>query len=819
MTLGCDPSRKKKKRRNGCVGRVLRLRRGNVVGANQAAGDVSGVAGVWCLILRRGKLPKTSTGGVTATRDEDGAKACRGCGAFHSLQEANEKCTKCESNMMQVRKVVRQRDTDSYCSVAVLDQDIHRRKPKSSAICCGARIQIFCNVQGAEVFHYTSYGSRQSSLTDCVRPFSSRSPVKVLGRYSQSAGLPLPLPLSSVIPSRRWPVSEEIWTALNIAVLRADEENPPTNGIVRHDSHMRKSELIRAGIEPGSPWWEASRLTTQPPWHPRHIHCRMKSSHGTHRRVFIAPFSFCLCRLSLVGKPTEDAPYSALLELSVACYIVYSRFPTTVNRVESPAGSPDLRKWESCRTMPLVGGFSRGPPISPALTFRRRSILASVTLIGSQDLAVKSRPNLFNQYSRKREIERERAREKERRTGEVCLDSGERDAWPEQELACRLLGNCVVAVINGPRLLFLPPRLPLPPPMQASACSCFLGPLVIADQSLTPRSTKPGNTRHSSSPSRPTSPLSSPGQQLAANGEDVNLEQYRNARAGETGDPRENLPSTGIVWHNSHVIKCGSNPRRESNPPLRYRGPPARLEPLNTAARTDLSEVVLPCETCHRSSRNSFEWTNRLTEPIHDGLLPMTATHGMGVFRSVRDQESGQWFTDMPAARYHSSRLRHICPRGHMSSPFLPGAASIDSADTYWQLNFFFSVSGPTGESGGRGPIAPLPSPEWCASTTLVRPVLPPTNQSSHNPTCQPWLPNPSLPRCTSPCMIPLPCRRKGFALRRNYHPDPTSDSDAVLHRQLLYFNLDINGIWFTRILCFLRVECPIEGFRSTPSS
>ncbi|KAJ8885936.1 hypothetical protein PR048_012142 [Dryococelus australis] len=35
--------------------------------------------------------------------------------------------------------------------------------------------------------------------------------------------------------------------------------------------------------------------------------------------------------------------------------------PTIVNRVYSPAGSlPDFRIWESCRTMPMVGGFSRG---------------------------------------------------------------------------------------------------------------------------------------------------------------------------------------------------------------------------------------------------------------------------------------------------------------------------------------------------------------------------------------------------------------------------------------------------------------------------
>ncbi|KAJ8873759.1 hypothetical protein PR048_024593 [Dryococelus australis] len=31
-------------------------------------------------------------------------------------------------------------------------------------------------------------------------------------------------------------------------------ENPSTNGIIWHDSHMRKSGVTRTGIEPGSPW-------------------------------------------------------------------------------------------------------------------------------------------------------------------------------------------------------------------------------------------------------------------------------------------------------------------------------------------------------------------------------------------------------------------------------------------------------------------------------------------------------------------------------------------------------------------------------------
>ncbi|KAJ8869878.1 hypothetical protein PR048_028887 [Dryococelus australis] len=47
------------------------------------------------------------------------------------------------------------------------------------------------------------------------------------------------------------------------------------------------------------------------------------------------------------------------------------------------------------RTMTLVGGFSLGSSVSPAFSFRRCSILTSIILIGSQYLAVKSRPNIF----------------------------------------------------------------------------------------------------------------------------------------------------------------------------------------------------------------------------------------------------------------------------------------------------------------------------------------------------------------------------------------------------------------------------------------
>ncbi|KAJ8892667.1 hypothetical protein PR048_005248 [Dryococelus australis] len=57
------------------------------------------------------------------------------------------------------------------------------------------------------------------------------------------------------------------------------------------------------------------------------------------------------------------------------------------NWVRFSAGPPDFRKWESCWTMPLVGEFSRGSPVSATPSFRSHPILTSITLIGSQELA------------------------------------------------------------------------------------------------------------------------------------------------------------------------------------------------------------------------------------------------------------------------------------------------------------------------------------------------------------------------------------------------------------------------------------------------
>ncbi|KAJ8897117.1 hypothetical protein PR048_002463 [Dryococelus australis] len=61
-------------------------------------------------------------------------------------------------------------------------------------------------------------------------------------------------------------------------------------------------------------------------------------------------------------------------------------YSTTAPQVQSRAGPfTDFRMWESCRTMPLVDGFSRGSSVYSSPSLQR------------QDLSVKSRQNLFTQ--------------------------------------------------------------------------------------------------------------------------------------------------------------------------------------------------------------------------------------------------------------------------------------------------------------------------------------------------------------------------------------------------------------------------------------
>ncbi|KAJ8897926.1 hypothetical protein PR048_003283 [Dryococelus australis] len=123
------------------------------------------------------------------------------------------------------------------------------------------------------------------------------------------------------------------------------------------------------------------------------INWLLLKSTGADEIVLLAPKSAILPenlrqspKSSLLTPRTNAAPTRGYVRI-VAAYPI--TLPLT--GFDDPAGSlPDFRMRESCRMMSPVGGFSRGSPIYPALSFRR-----CFTLIGSQDLDFKSLPNLF----------------------------------------------------------------------------------------------------------------------------------------------------------------------------------------------------------------------------------------------------------------------------------------------------------------------------------------------------------------------------------------------------------------------------------------
>ncbi|KAJ8875096.1 hypothetical protein PR048_022987 [Dryococelus australis] len=177
----------------------------------------------------------------------------------------------------------------------------------------------------------------------------------------------------------------------------------------------KNPEVTRPGIETGSPGWETSALTAHPP---RPLEQRFVTAQLT--RSLYSMFTLrslgddtlpwrgevikvaAWLRVFVCPRPGSDKGDRLRITLHCSPYtrrLTYSP-PTKANRVQSPAGSlPDFRKWESCRTMLLVGGFSRGSPGSPTLSFRRCSILTSITLIGSQYIAGAVRIQKWNSQS------------------------------------------------------------------------------------------------------------------------------------------------------------------------------------------------------------------------------------------------------------------------------------------------------------------------------------------------------------------------------------------------------------------------------------
>ncbi|KAJ8890999.1 hypothetical protein PR048_010508 [Dryococelus australis] len=110
-----------------------------------------------------------------------------------------------------------------------------------------------------------------------------------------------------------------------------------------------ENPVTRPGIEPGLPRWEASVLAAQPPITVTGHRCL-----PVHSQPPPPPL------------PRGILPSKAFTE--------FGQWPRTASPLASHQGDPgsipsratqNPRMWESCRTMPLAGGFSRRSPTSP----------------------------------------------------------------------------------------------------------------------------------------------------------------------------------------------------------------------------------------------------------------------------------------------------------------------------------------------------------------------------------------------------------------------------------------------------------------------
>ncbi|KAJ8889354.1 hypothetical protein PR048_008853 [Dryococelus australis] len=103
--------------------------------------------------------------------------------------------------------------------------------------------------------------------------------------------------------------------------------------------------------------------------------------------VIPQPQNSCLCR-----NTTAEAA-SRILQTAPAISTLAS------NQGESGSIPSRATGFSQVRIVPDDAGLSRGSPVSPASSFRRCSIFIPITPIGSQYVAVKSRPNLFTHLS------------------------------------------------------------------------------------------------------------------------------------------------------------------------------------------------------------------------------------------------------------------------------------------------------------------------------------------------------------------------------------------------------------------------------------
>ncbi|KAJ8878043.1 hypothetical protein PR048_022506 [Dryococelus australis] len=222
--------------------------------------------------------------------------------------------------------------------------------------------------------------------------------------------------------------------------------------------------------------------------------------------------------------------------------------PAKANRVHSPAVSADFHKWDSCRMMPLVAGFSRG-------SLLRASQISSL----SHSLQGFNRKEQRKCYS-------------EVKTGEITCHDGkgiQQSAFPSRNTS-RVLGvaegrGYVLNEARGDALVECVRQSGSSPPptLQQGTPRGF-----SLDRRMKKSDEEHGNDNFTYGWIRGNF-VDSAGYMLDSTNSlfavhwlmrQVSMEQCRNARAEGEGYPRENPPTSGFVRHHCHMRKFGADP-------------------------------------------------------------------------------------------------------------------------------------------------------------------------------------------------------------------------------------------------------------------
>ncbi|KAJ8889723.1 hypothetical protein PR048_009224 [Dryococelus australis] len=304
--------------------------------------------------------------------------------------------------------------------------------------------------------HYTAHSQTLRHLSACVEPIKKTCSEMPLTRGVASPGRSLPTSGDVLAASHGGASVDSELKSMRVKQGECGvapeckgwetgdpRENPPTSGIVRHDSQVRKSgERPRLPITvKRTPGWQHSEITRQltasytscpvatmtavaPQLH-NHRETKIKSS-DSHSAPLPSTTVYIYCCRDYDWASTatcrlyyyyEGVAYSMsrsrLLFLLRPAYIlrlragelhIYRLF--TANRVRIPARSlSDFRAWKSFRMMALVSRFSLGFPVSPALAFRRCSITC-FALVGSLGSFIKRCLHLSSRLSTRPGIER-----------------------------------------------------------------------------------------------------------------------------------------------------------------------------------------------------------------------------------------------------------------------------------------------------------------------------------------------------------------------------------------------------------------------------